>query len=71
MGLIQGEWILRYYEGFDLHNRGAMKIDGWNATTYIAPGDKFEERGSCVLKLNDDNTVLFKTSDIEYSMSIC
>lgn len=68
MGLIQGEWILRYYEGFDRHNRGAMKIDGWNATTYIASGDKFEERGSCVLKLNDDNTVLFKTSDIEYNM---
>lgn len=68
MTLIQGEWILSYYENHDYFNRGAMRINGWNATTYVASGDKFEERGSCTLELNDDNTVLFKTSDIEYIM---
>ena len=68
MSLIQGEWILRYYQDGDYHNRGAMKIDGWNAATYIASGDRFEERASCTLEMNDDNTVSFKTSDIEYNM---
>jgi tetratricopeptide (TPR) repeat protein len=68
MSLIQGEWILQYYQDGDYHNRGAMKIDGWNAATYIASGDRFEERASCTLEMNDDNTVSFKTSDIEYNM---
>lgn len=68
MNWMQGEWLLRYFADYDYHNRGAMKINGWNATTYIASGDRFEERASCILELNDDNTVSFKTSDIEYNM---
>ena len=61
MNWMQGEWLLRYFADYDYHNRGAMKINGWNATTYIASGDRFEERASCILELNDDNTVSFKT----------
>lgn len=60
--------MLRYYDNGDYHNRGAMKINGWEAITYVAAGDRFEERGSCTLELCDDDTLLFKTPDIEYKM---
>ena len=68
MTMIQGEWILSYFENYEYHYRGAMRITCWNATAYALSGGKFEVRGSCTLELNEDNTVSFKTSDIEYNM---
>jgi hypothetical protein len=78
MRRIQGEWILKDYESAGVSgilsgnsgmwevNRGALKIEGWNAISYHG-SNNFEEAGSCTLELNDDNSLTFKTNNIEYS----
>lgn len=65
---IEGEWILYYMSSSstDKDERGALKIDGWNAATYH--GSSFQEAGSCKLQLNNDGTFTFKTADIEYQL---
>lgn len=60
MSNIQGEWVL--YSDFRKNSaRGALKINGWNATAYHA--FDFEEVGDCKLKFKNEETFTFFEED--------
>lgn len=60
MSNIQGEWVL-YSDYHKNSARGALKINGWNATAYHA--FDFEEVGDCKLKFKNEETFTFFEED--------
>lgn len=68
MKSIQGEWVL-YSDYHKDTVRGALKIDGWNATSYH--DSEFNEVGNCKLKFeNEDKFTLFKTNNKDGSNNL-